>query len=425
MKKKVLLGSIAAIALVLVAGGIKNVTTASKGEYAGRVFIAGMGGHIADANVVIDPTDTNQPVKIPDYTMWTGNKLHFIPLGPPPNYATHDVRIDSRDSNIAFWSTYASSSKSVKVGKSDLRDNTIIAEKSYKLPKEVVEFEETTSKTLYCASGESTNNFLPIFMGYPGFIDVVDKDTLELKHRVMLSSNPELPEDYKFTHGVHSPDRKNFFIIMNGADEGHGKFTGQQHMFLLDMAALENGELKVVKKNTVDFPKGSITFRATYTPDGKNILQASKNWSVMINADDLTIKQKVQFNMKGWEAHDIMPTPDGKYGITAIRVPLPNCDDGKVDDTEELHSSSCTPEGSKKKFDGMIGLWDLHANKYIGEPVSVCRQCHVQNKKHFPLTTFMDMVGCTRCHQDRKNRNSMDVLGTNILCGLDGNLVKR
>ena len=100
----------------------------------------------------------------------------------------------------------------------------------------------------------------------------------------------------------------------------------------------------------------------------------------------------------------IILDPDGKYGITAIRVPV---------------------EGNKKLKDGMIGLWDLQANKYIGEPTSVCRSCHVQNKKHFPLTTFMDMVGCTRCHQDAKNRNSMDVLGTNILCGMDGVLTKR
>jgi hypothetical protein len=193
---------------------------------------------------------------------------------------------------------------------------------------------------------------------------------------------------------------------MNDAVSEHGKFTGKQHLILLDMEALENGELKIVKKNTVDFPKGAVTFRATYTPDGKYILQSSKTHSVMINADDLTIKQMVEMAQKGWENHDIMPTPDGLYGISAIRIPVKRDDDKSV-------------------IDGMIGLWDLTANKYIGEPVSVCRQCHVQNKKHFPLTTFMDIVGCTRCHQDKQNRNSMDVLGNNILCGLDGQLSRK
>ncbi len=406
MKRKLIGGIAAAFALIFIAGGVINSTTASKGDYEGRIFIAGMGGHIADATVVIDPTNKKEPIKIPSYTVWTGNKLHFIPLGPPPNYAVHDVRIDSQDSNVAYWSTYASNKKSVMVGKVDLTTNLVLAEKTFKLPQEVLDFDETVSKTLYCASGESKDNFLPIFMGYPGFIDVVDKGSLELKHRVMLSSNPEIPTDYKFTHGVQSPDHKSLFIVMNGAADEHGKFTGKQHLMLLDMASLEKGELKILKKNTVDFPKGAVTFRATFTPDGRYILQSAKTHSVMINADDLTVKQMAKIGKKGWENHDIMPTPDGLYGITALRVPVKREDDKTVKD-------------------GMIGLWDLASNEFIGEPVSVCRQCHVQNKKHFPLTTFFDVVGCSRCHQDKGNRNSMDVLGNNILCGLDGKLVRK
>jgi len=110
------------------------------------------------------------------------------------------VRIDNQDPNTAFWSNYTSKKPSVLVGKLDLRTNRWTAERRLDLPKEVLDFGKTTTKTLYCAPGQTERYFLPIFMGYPGFIDVIDKKDLSLKRRVMMASNPELPTNCTYTH---------------------------------------------------------------------------------------------------------------------------------------------------------------------------------------------------------------------------------
>jgi hypothetical protein len=396
-KKSTFLTVMSIVAIVFIVAAI-GYSSKPGGDYFGRIFVAGHGGHIADANVVIDPMDNENPIKIPSYTLWTGNKLHMIPLGPAKDHAVHDVRVDSRDENTVFWSTYLSPKPYVIVGKADAKTNKWIAEKRYELPKEVIAFGKTSTKTLYCGSGQSEKYFLPIFMGYPGFIDVVDKDTLELKHRVMLSSNPDIPVNYKFTHGVNSPDMKHLYIVMNDADKPHGMPNGKQHFILLDMKALENGELKIVKHETAQFPGGTITFRATYTPDGKYILQSARTRTVVLKADDLSVVQDAEIKA-GWENHDVMSSPDGKYGIASLRVPV-ETKDGKV------------------VKDGQIALYDVAKNRYIGDPVSTCRQCHAKNDKHGPLMWGLELVGCTRCHQDE--RTSKDVMGNNILCGLDG-----
>ncbi len=373
------------------------------GDYAGRIFVAGHGGHIADANVVIDPSDNENPIKIPKYAVWTGNKLHMIQLGPASDHAIHDVRVDSEDPDTIFWSTYLSPKPYVIVGKADSKTNKWIAEKRYDLPKEVLEFGATTKKTLYCGSGQSAKYYMPIFMGYPGFIDVIDKETLDLKHRVMLADNPDLPVNYKFTHGVNSPDNKHMYIVMNDADKPHGSPSGKQHFIVLDMAALEKGELKIVKRSTADFPSGTITFRADYTPDGKYIFQSARTRALVLDAETLKVVSDTPVP-EGMETHDVMSTPDGKYGIASFRVPIEG-NDGKV------------------VKDGQIALLDVENDRFIGNPVSTCRQCHEKNEKHGPLTWGFDAVGCTRCHQDV--RSSMDVMGNNVLCGIDGVLTTK
>jgi len=98
----------ASLALIFVVFVVATISFGSKpgGDYIGRILVAGHGGHIADANVIIDPMDLDNPIKIPKYTLWTGNKLHMIPLGSSSDHAVHDVRIDSRDKNTVFWSSH-------------------------------------------------------------------------------------------------------------------------------------------------------------------------------------------------------------------------------------------------------------------------------------------------------------------------------
>ena len=40
----------------------------------------------------------------------------------------------------------------------------------------------------YCASGQTANFYFPVTMAYEGYIDVIDKKTMEKKHRVFLDS---------------------------------------------------------------------------------------------------------------------------------------------------------------------------------------------------------------------------------------------
>jgi hypothetical protein len=399
-KKFVLL----AVLLVGILGFMASFLGGSQsGTYEGRVLVAGHGGHIADANVVINPTAAKDTINIPSYLLWTGNKLHFVPLGESADHAIHDVRVDSQNPNIAFWSTYTAKKPSVIVGKADLKTNKWLVEKKLDLPKEVIEFGKTTTKTLYCASGQTEKYFLPIFMGYPGFIDVIDKKTLELKRRVMLASNPDLPVNYMYAHGASSPDNKYLYLVINGAEGPHGKITGVEHFFVLDLPALvEKGEIKVLRKTTLTFPSGTITFRASFTPDSKYILQAARTRTLVLKTEDLSLVQQTPVP-EGIETHDILPTPDGRYGISTVRVPVDY-------------------EGTKVT-DGQIWLYDIANNKYLGEPVSTCRACHLKNQKHIPLTWGLEIAGCTRCHLDP--RNSIHLLGDNILCGADAVLTKK
>lgn len=82
-QKSFLLLTIGLVALGLAAFGLvlSGFASESRGVYEGRIFVAGMGGHISDVNVSIDPADTENPIRIPGYILWTGNKLHMIAMG--------------------------------------------------------------------------------------------------------------------------------------------------------------------------------------------------------------------------------------------------------------------------------------------------------------------------------------------------------
>ncbi len=404
-KLTVVLSILGVIVVILVIAALIRGSE-PKGDYKGRVFVAGHGGHIADANVVIDPSDTVNPIKIPSYAVWSGDKLHMIPLGESRDHAFHDIRIDSENPNTIFWSTYFAKKPSVIVGKADLRTNKWVAEKTYQLPKEVIDFGKTTKSTLYCGSGQSVKYYLPVFMGYPGFIDVVEKGTLELKHRVMFASNPELPTNYTFTHGNNSPDMKYMYIVMGESNPAHAVkgLTWKIHFILLDMAALiDNGELKIVKRNSADFPAGTITFRATYTHDGSKILQSGRTRAIVLDANTLEVLQHKEYPIEGDEVHDVIATPDDKYGIATLRA--------KID------------QDGKKVMDGQIALYDIANNNWIGNATSTCKHCHNKWQKGGPLGLGLRVVGCTRCHQDQ--RNAIHVVGDNVLCGADELLVKK
>ncbi|HLE41548.1 MAG TPA: hypothetical protein VI956_08585, partial [Nitrospirota bacterium] len=50
--------------------------------YSGMVYVAGMGGHFAKADVTVDPGNANEPVKI--------NNLDRVVIGDKTTHPTHD-----------------------------------------------------------------------------------------------------------------------------------------------------------------------------------------------------------------------------------------------------------------------------------------------------------------------------------------------
>jgi hypothetical protein len=322
--------------------------------YSGTVYVAGMGGHFAKAEVTIDAANAAEPVKI--------NNLDRVVIGDK-EYATHDPRIDVNDRNVLFWSTYVpDKNKKLHVGKTDLKTGNVI--------KDVVVTPDPKAPAekapAYCASGQSKKYYMPIFMGQEGYVDVIDKKTMELKHRVWMSDLGYAKGTYKFTHGVNSPDMKTFLLAVNQAKEGKG--TGDIDFILVDMKSLEKGKLKQIAKATLKGePDKTITFRQYFSNDGKLIYQSAGDRLWVIDAKTLA-KVDEQIMPAGAQIHDAQTTADDKFALLTVRNVTEGCDvDGKP----------IQKEGKNVDItDGVFMLYDASAKKISDKNVSTCLGCH-------------------------------------------------
>lgn len=336
--------------------------------YTGTIYVAGMGGHFSAAAVSIDPSSKEAPIKV------TG--LDKVDIGSKDTHPTHDPRIDVADRTKMFWSTYKADKKAkgrvFHVGVSDLKSGDVIKDKSLEIPERA-----EWIGALYCGSGQTKDSFMPITMSNESFIDVFDKKNLDLKARVYLD-NLGYKNNYFFFHGTNSPDLKNLAMTINLTQPWSQPGTpaarlGKIDMLLLDLAALEKGDVKVVAKNTITgSPEKTLTFRQTFTSDGKYLLQSGGDRFYLLKGDDLTLVDEEM--MTEGENHDAIPTPDGKYAVLTLRTKI-KTDDGKT------------------ITDGMLQLYDMQAKTVVGKPVSTC----------------------VACHQDA------DVIGNATLCGADVN----
>ncbi len=352
MKK--LLFVVCAVALVF-AGYLSftTVDTATPVANAGKtynatMYVAGMGGHFAVADVTIDPSNADQPIKV--------NDLGMMSIGTGKTHPTHDARIDGKDRNIMYWSTYKLDNGNLHVGKSDLKSGNIIKDVSFANPEKA-----TWTGANFCASGQSEKSYIPVSMANEGYVDVYDKATMTLKHRLYVSELGSgiscLPGEYTFAHGTNSPDMKTFLLTLNKTPDGHTKWTGETELILLDMAALENGKFKVLARNTIQggTPGKTITFRQYFSPDGKYFFQSGADRGYLIDAKTLKVLDEIT-EIAG-ENHDIIPTPDGKYAVMTLRQ--------KIKDTK-----------GEEIVDGTLQLYDVANMKVIGKSTSVCYDCH-------------------------------------------------
>ncbi len=326
-----------------------SVATAAKKGYSATVYVAGMGGHFAAADITIDPNNAEDPIKI--------TKLDRVVIGDKKTHPTHDPRIDNSDHNVLFWSTYVLDPNGKQhVGKTDLKTGNVI--------KDVAMDPDPRSPAkkppVYCASGQSKHYYMPVFMGSEGYIDIFDKKTLEHKRRMYISDIGFKPGTYQFVHGVNSNDGKKFLLAINETKEG--KSTGKIDLVLVDLPALEKGEWKVIAKAShTGEPGKTITFRQYFTKDDKYIFQSAADRIWVLDASNLKL---IDEKMVDGQVHDMMPTPDGKYGILTVRQATEGCDvEGK-------------PIAGKNITDGMLQLYDFDARKIVGKQVSVCLACH-------------------------------------------------
>jgi hypothetical protein len=333
------------------------VAVAAGPTYSATVYVAGHGGHFAQADVTIDPSNAADPVKI--------NKLDRVVIGDKVSHATHDARIDSNDPTVLFWSTYIpDADKKMHVGKSDLKTGKVIQDVTLTPDPARAPGDKPP---LYCASGQSKEYFMPVFMGTEGYVDVFSKKDLKHLHRVFISDMGYAKGTYKFTHGTNSPDMKTWIFTMNQVKDG--KMTGDVDFVLVDMAQLEKGKLKVITKNTLKGdPNNTITFRMYFTKDGKYIMQSAADRLWVLDAKTLKLVDE-KMMPAAHQLHDAMPTPDGKYALMTVRNVAEGCDvEGKGIKDEKGQAKTIT--------DGVFMFYDAGAKKVSDKAVSTCLGCH-------------------------------------------------
>jgi hypothetical protein len=261
-----------------------------------------------------------------------------------------------------FWSTYAlDKDGKMHVGKSDLKTGKVIKDVA------LTPDPRSPAKTgpVYCASGQSKDYYMPVFMGSEGYVDVFDKKTMEHKQRVFISDLGYKPGTYQFVHGTNSNDMKKFVIVLSQKGED-GKMNGKQDVILVDLPSLEKGKMKELARATFPGEAGkTITFRMYFSKDDKLIYQAAGDRMWVIDAATLKLVDEKMTKPGFGEDHDVMPSPDGKYALLTLRT---------------AETEGCDPEGKptpgKKITDGTLQLYDADAKKLVGKPVSVCFDCH-------------------------------------------------
>jgi hypothetical protein len=196
--------------------------------------------------------------------------------------------------------------------------------------------------------------------------------------------------NYKFMHNSASPDGTKMFVVINEADSPQGPVTGTFHMYMLDAAALEDGNVTKLAEGSVDGTLDvTTTFRSNWTADGTKIALAAADSVWVIDATSPTLAPLGHSLMPaGYENHDALPTTDGKYAILALR-------------TE--HQTTGHPDPR----DGVIQLYNMNTHQVVGNSASVCNTCHSRNTSS----------SCNGCHS---SAITLPSTAGAVLCGLDG-----
>ncbi|MDA8388419.1 MAG: hypothetical protein M0Z58_07155 [Nitrospiraceae bacterium] len=359
---------LALAAMALIAGGCLFAGQANAAKtYSGTAYIAGQGGHFAKVVFTVNPADTEHPITVKD--------LGRIVIGTWQDHSVHDPRIDTANRNIMMFSTYTLDPKGdFHTGKINLKTGKVIMDVAIKPdPRAKV------TGAGYCASGQTKDYYIPVTMTDEGYIDIRSKKTWKLVHRVFPTSLGMKDHNYVFMHGTNTPDMKEFIVINNMGNPANRKpgdysaLNGDVTFNLVDMKSLLHGKLKVIAKTVLHgSPGDTITFRQSFTPDGKYLLQSGGDRMWVLDAKTLKLVDQQMMgasddvpaavyppvipSLANGQMHDAIATPDSKYALITVRVPL--------------------MKGNKPVTDGVMQLYDIQNHKMIGQPVSVCGACH-------------------------------------------------
>lgn len=353
VSRKTVLKAVLTGAVAVGLAGVTGLATAQ--TYNATFYVAGMGGHFAKAEVTIDPSK-EQPIML--------KNLDKVDIGDRASHPTHDARIDANNRNVMFWSTYKIDAATGKthVGKTDLTTGKVLMDVDVDVPAEA-----THTKSMYCASGQSWDYFMPISMSNKGYIDIFSKKDLKRTQRVFLEgTDADIKKPYKFYHGTNSPDMNQLLLTINESDTDHGTILGKMHLVTLDMASFLKGEVKVIKKGlAVGSEKTTISFRQYFSNDGKMIANSGGDRMFLIDSNSLEVIDSEPVGRLD-ENHDAIFTPDDRYVILTLRNKRVT---GECEDPTN-------PKSDEYLMDGTLQLYDVAAKKLIGKQTSVCLACH-------------------------------------------------
>jgi hypothetical protein len=355
ISKKAVMRTMVAGSLTL---GMLSMSGQAEANYDVTFYVAGMGGHFAKAEISIDPSNA-EPFRL--------KKLEKVDIGTKATHPVHDARID-HSSNQMYWSTYKEDKSEnlanlsvAHVGVTDLKTGEVAKDMLVTVPEAA-----SQKGSLYCASGQSKDYFIPISMANKGYIDVIQKSDLKMVQRVFLEgTDADIQKPYKFYHGTTSPDSKKLLVTINEAETNHGTLVGKMHLIELDLESLIKGEVKVLNKGLATGTGTFVSFRQYYSADGSMIANSAGGAMLLIDAKNLNvIDSEPMPNLT--ENHDAIFTPDGKYVIATQRTKAVTADCKNPE----------KPGPDEYLMDGELRLYDVSAKQFVGKAVSVCAACH-------------------------------------------------
>jgi hypothetical protein len=299
--------------------------------YTGTLYMASeAGGHVAVVPVTIDPSNATAPIVV-NAAGLDRIQLSTTSAANNTTHIFHDVRLDGTKLYYSsIFTDTGSNPGKVHLGYVDLANNDAVHDAMIDATMPA-----TSPMMAYCGSGQSGTHFFPMTMSSPAYIDAIPKTAITNGASLTAGSGGVVRTfvddfrangNYTFVHGVNSPDGNKLFVAVNESSAPGTGMTGTFTTYLMNTSdAITAGGVTAAKVTTGSVPVAaagaSVAFRSTFTSTGK-ILQAGKDRIVVLDASNLAVLANttgIGGSFTGVENHDVMPTPDGKYAILALR----------------------------------------------------------------------------------------------------------